>query len=155
MVSNGQISMIDKLFKAIRNVCRLSRRKKEGHDPPPPSAMILRKRHPEKKWRGRRGWKVISQLIMRYRVCLMFRRWRSERGSERKEKEKKKKGGKQPLFRPSSRSQSILSACNAAWATDQPSSFLLFKSFSEKKELRNVVWSSHYCRHKEIVSLSI
>lgn len=92
MVSNGQISMIDKLFKAIRNVCRLSRRKKEGHDPPPPSAMILRKRHPEEKWRGRRGWKVISQLIMRYRVCLMFRRWRSERGSERKGKEKKKKG---------------------------------------------------------------
>ena len=91
MVSNGQISTIDKLFKAIRNVCRLSRRKKEGHDPPPPSAMILRKRHPEEKWRGRRGWKVISQLIMRYRVCLMFRRWRSERGSERKGKEKKKK----------------------------------------------------------------
>lgn len=36
--------------------------------------------------------KVISQLIMRYRVCLMFRRWRSERGSERKRE------AHQPLF---------------------------------------------------------
>lgn len=38
--------------------------------------------------------KVISQLIMRYRVCLMFRRWRSERGSERKRE------AHQPLFQP-------------------------------------------------------
>lgn len=49
------ISIMDKLFNAIRNVCRLSRGKREGGrvGAPPPSAMILRKRHPEES--GRRG----------------------------------------------------------------------------------------------------
>lgn len=75
--------------------------------------------------------KVISQLIMRYRVCLMFRRWRSERGSERKRE------AHQPLFRPFS--SLFRQYCrHRASNRSHPSSFFCFSTFFDSLGTKEV-----------------
>lgn len=84
-------------INGTRNICHLSRKNRRGVQTTPAGDDSAKAAPPSLGVRssGRAAAeKVISQLIMRYRVCLMFRRWSSERGSERKRE------AHQPLFRP-------------------------------------------------------